>query len=284
MASSASLSSSACSVPGPSPGEGDPTVASTDTRSSAGARRRSSATPIRYSHISICSSPRSSSERSLSPGITASDHSKKRGHCSPSTPSSSQITCSGNGMDRASHDVDRLAGHDRVDQRPRLGRHPRLHQAHHGRLEAGLDQPPVAGVLRRVGVHHGGRGVVGRPDLVDQDAPRRAEVQRIGADGRHLGVGHDGPEAAPFPVDPGHGRGPPQLGIELEGIAARVQRRIGEAAGVGGHETGTIRRSGRWGADRPGPRAARSRPRVSPGRPRPTRPSRRRPGSTAHPQ
>ena len=78
-----------------------PTLASTDTKSSAGDSRRSSATPIRYSHISICRSPRSSSDRSLSPGITASDHSKKRGHCEPSTPRSSQITCSGNGMDSA---------------------------------------------------------------------------------------------------------------------------------------------------------------------------------------
>ena len=90
------------SAPPPPPLSGsDPTVASTDTRSSAGARRRSSATPIRYSHISTCSAARSSSDRSDSPGITASDQSKKRGHCDPSTPSSSQITCSGNGMERS---------------------------------------------------------------------------------------------------------------------------------------------------------------------------------------
>ncbi len=34
--------------------------------------------------------------------MTASDQSKKRGHCDPSTPSSSQITCSGNGMESVS--------------------------------------------------------------------------------------------------------------------------------------------------------------------------------------
>ena len=56
---------------------------------------------MRYCHISICRSPRSSSDRSLSPGMTASDHSKNRGHCDPSTPSSSQITRSGKGMDSA---------------------------------------------------------------------------------------------------------------------------------------------------------------------------------------
>ncbi len=33
--------------------------------------------------------------------MTASDQSKKRGHCDPSTPSSSQMTCSGNGIDRS---------------------------------------------------------------------------------------------------------------------------------------------------------------------------------------
>ena len=31
--------------------------------------------------------------------MTASDHSKKRGHCDPSTPNSSQITCRGNGIE-----------------------------------------------------------------------------------------------------------------------------------------------------------------------------------------
>src|SRR5580658_9888443 len=33
--------------------------------------------------------------------MTASDQSKKRGHCDPSTPSSSQMTSSGNGMERS---------------------------------------------------------------------------------------------------------------------------------------------------------------------------------------
>ena len=39
---------------------------------------------------------------SLAPGMAASDHSKKRGHCAPSTPSSSQITCSGKGTESES--------------------------------------------------------------------------------------------------------------------------------------------------------------------------------------
>ncbi len=104
MASSASLScrsprrelapSPSWSLPSPAPA-----LASTDTRSLAGSARRSSATPIRYCHISICKSARSSSECSLAPGIAASDHSKKRGHWAPSTPISSQMTCIGSGTE-----------------------------------------------------------------------------------------------------------------------------------------------------------------------------------------
>ncbi len=218
MASSASVSSS------PPLSGSDPTLARTDTRSSAGAFRRSSATPIRYSHISIWYAARCSSVCSTSPGITASDQSKKRGHCDPSTPSSSQITRSGNGMERSCTTSNGLAALDLIQERRCLRRHPGLHQPHHRRLEARLHQSAVAGVLWRVGVHHGRRRLVGRADLVGQDAAGRAERPRVGADVRHLGMGRDGPEAAALVVDPAHGRRPTELGIQGEGVAAGVQR------------------------------------------------------------
>ena len=198
-------------------------------------RRPHGAPPPRRSgssHISSCRAARSSSVRSDSPGITASDHSKKRGHCDPSTPNSSQMTCRGNGMERSCTTSKAAPLWIGSNSARAFVVTPALHQPHHRRLESRLDQPAVAGVSRRVGVHHRRRRVVRRADLIDQDAPRRAEPARVGADVRHLGMGHDRPEAAAR-------RGPPstrarlaQLGVELEGIAPEY--RLGSSsAGVG---------------------------------------------------
>ena len=95
----------------------DPTLASTDTRSSAGAARRSSATPTRYPHISACKlRPLLLGSLAL-PGITASDHSKKRGHCDPSTPEQLADHLQGERDGERLHHVDRLTALDGVDQR-----------------------------------------------------------------------------------------------------------------------------------------------------------------------
>ena len=189
------------------------------------------------------------------------------------------------------HDVERHAALDLVQEPCRFGGHAGLHQAHHRRLEARLHQPPVAGVLRRVGVHHGRGRLVGRADLVDQDPPRRAEARRVGADVRHLGVGRHGPEAAALVVDPAHRRRSPELGVQREGVVVGVERRVEKAAGVGGIRARCplvgghrVRRSIRWGAGRPGPRAGRSTPRACRARRRPIRRSRPRPGSTTRPR
>ena len=130
------------------------------------------------------------------------------------------------------HDIDRLPGVDAIDQDPRLLGDAGLHEPHHRWLEAGLDQTSVARVLGRVGVHHGRRGVVGAADLVDQDPPFRAEGLGISADGSHLGMGGDGPEATPVP---GHGMRAAQRGIQREGVARLVQRGIGQLLHVGTH-------------------------------------------------
>ena len=94
----------------------------------------------------------------------------------------------GQGHRQLRHHVDGPVRLEALDQGPGPGPDGGLEGPDHRRLEARLHQPPVAGVDRRVGVHHGGRRLVGGADLVDQDAPAGAEGLVVETDGTHVGV------------------------------------------------------------------------------------------------
>lgn len=154
--------------------------------------------------------------RSVAPGMAASDHRWKRGQSSTGTPSRSAMMRSGKGTARLGHHVDRLAGGQRRNRGPGPLGHRRLQAAHHRGGERRLHQPAVAGVGRRVGVHHGRRGVVADADLVEQDAPPRAEGRRgrrggdLGVAGQHPGAGGGVPgHGAPARTRARSGKGSP---------------------------------------------------------------------------
>ena len=277
MASSASLS---CSPPPPG---SDPTVARTETRSSAGACRRSSATPIRYSHISTCSAARCSSVCSVSPGITASDHSKKRGHCEPSTPSSSQITCSGNGMDRSCTTSSAAPDWMAEVSSAAFAVTP-------ASISRTIDGLKPGCTIRRYRVCCGGSvciivgGVSYVVPISSVRIPRDEQnPPGVGADVRHLRMGRHRPEAPALALDPAHRCRP--CAARRTGQRGR-RPSTGSDRGGGLHRrlTATTQTISPLGRGSPCASSKGSTPPTSPGRRRPTRRSRPRPGSTARPR
>ena len=107
-------------------------------------------------------------------------------------------------------------------------------RAHHATTECGLHEIAIAGVLRRVGMHHGGRIVVMHAHLEGDDAATGAERGRVGGHRHDLGVTTQNPERAATEIagfTPGHRIGFAQLRIEREGVLRRervVEQLIGE--------------------------------------------------------
>ncbi len=83
-------------------------------------------------------------------------------------------------------------------------------------LESGLHQAAVPGVLRGIGVHHGGRVVVVDRDLFHQDAIGRSKKPRIGARSRDVSVEGNRPET--WIRAPRHGRLGPKAGVKRKWI------------------------------------------------------------------
>ena len=146
----------------------------------------------------------------------------------------------GSGHGQLGGDVDdRPAGGlvgQRVERDAGALAHEHLELADHLVREPGPSQLAVAGVLRRVGVHHRRRRVVGDADLVDEDPARRAEAGRVARRLAHVGVAGDGPE--PLRAVPGQrrlGRSWSEHGVEVAGVGGGVEQGVGEGLVRAGH-------------------------------------------------
>ena len=129
----------------------------------------------------------------------------------------------------------RLGG-QRVEGGTRALADEHLELAHDLVREPRSRQLAVAGVLRRVGVHHRRRGVVGDADLVDEDPARRAEAGGIARRLAHVRVAGDGPEAlGAVPRQGCLGAQTVQHGVEVAGVGGGVEQGVGEGLVRAGH-------------------------------------------------